>query len=208
MMAWRQKARRRRITLTLAGALWGGLSGIGVAGAQGEGEAVVEALIQPSPAATVSVETLRQIEKELDRLEGDVGALRGARRGKALRRVARIRRWIESAGGQIVKKPAPLPAPMGEDDFESLYVALDQAPDDHGRLKVLAEACARSAFTTTQVAEVLRRFAFSQEQLEAASLMIPRVVDLERGFTLFELFPRAADRRGLRRILEEARGLR
>ncbi|MFN3197778.1 MAG: DUF4476 domain-containing protein [Bradymonadia bacterium] len=150
---------------------------------------------------------VQQLYADLEALEGDIARLRGSRKTSTMRRLQRLRRRVGRWMG-VPSATTKLPPALGEEGFEALYDALDQAPEDRARLRVLSEAAAESAFTVAQVGEIVGRFAFSREQIEAARLLIPRIVDPESGYRLFELFPRADDRRAVRQILEDARQTR
>lgn len=175
------------------------LSWITLALAIGAGT-VTSALAEPPAGGEAT-----RILEEIDALESEISALRGGRKASALRRVRTVRRLVRRQMGAPTQRPKPLPAAMSEADFEAVYIALDQAPSDEARLKVIAEASADGAFTVAQVSEAVGRFAFSDEQIAAMTLLIPRVVDPEQGYRLFQLFPRAEDRQAVRRILESAR---
>ena len=66
----------------------------------------------------------------------------------------------------------------------------------------LEQAVTAHYFLVAQVAEVLGDFDFSQDKLQAARLLKPRILDPENKFKLYEAFTFGNDKEELKRILQ------
>ena len=80
----------------------------------------------------------------------------------------------------VAPPPAP-PAilPISDSALAQLLSEIDRQPSSQGRLRVLQQAAPANYFLVRQVEVVLGRFTFAPDQLQAANLLQPRVLDRE-----------------------------
>jgi len=100
--------------------------------------------------------------------------------------------------------PAPMRSPMAEPAFQALMQAIDSESFPREKLRVLETGSAGQLFLVGQLQQVLQRLSFASDQLKAARLLAPRIVDRENRFRLYESFTFAADKDQLSKILSEA----
>lgn len=143
-----------------------------LAGLQATAEAVA--------SGTARSQLLARIQDATTRLDHLVGRIRG--------------------GGEIPSPDAPLP--MADADFSRLLAALDAEAFAPRRLATLRDAARLNPLTVHQLGQVVQRFAFPAERLDAVRAVAPRLVDPEHGYELFAAFRFDDDRTEVRRILE------
>lgn len=98
--------------------------------------------------------------------------------------------------------PQPVVYPMAPPQFSSLRRAIQSESFSANKLRVLEQATTAHYFICAQVNEVLNDFAFSQDKLQAARLLKPRILDPENKFKLYEAFTFPNDKEELKRILQ------
>lgn len=81
--------------------------------------------------------------------------------------------------------PAPPPVqPISEGALAQLVTTLDRQPTSAGRLRVLQQAASAEYFLVRQVEVLVGRFTFPPDQVQAARLLQPRVLDRENEYQL------------------------
>ena len=161
----------------------------------------------PLRADAEVVRQLIELEKSLAGLEATAQAVTtGAARDRLLARIhdatSRLDRVVGRirSGGEIPYPDAPLP--MADTDFARLLAALDVDAFAPRRLATLREAARHNPLTVHQLTQVVERFAFPTERLDAVRAVAPRLVDPEHAYELFTAFRFDEDRAEVRKILE------
>lgn len=93
------------------------------------------------------------------------------------------------------------PFAMGHGPFDMLKVAIHAEPFGDKKLDILREAARSHRFTVDQVIELLPMFTFSDERVEAAVVLYPRVMDPEVWFRVYDHFDFDADKEQVRKRL-------
>ena len=158
---------------------------------------------------------LAKIQTDLAALRGGLEAAPFAENGDAARRHllkqvaaidSRLHRFGSAAGhaaGRVDSK-APMPSaptPMVRTDFDRLRRQVGEAPFADGRFDAIRIAAARHRFDVDQVKMLLEQFPFSREQLDAAHVIVPCLIDDGRAFELLEVFQFSSDKDEMRKIL-------
>ena len=98
--------------------------------------------------------------------------------------------------------PAPnQPWPMADQAFESLLSTLSGQAWARDRLGVLESAARANWFVVSQVVQVVQRFDFSHQRLDAVRLVKDRILDPQHNYLLYSAFPFASEKAELGRIL-------
>jgi|CXWL01.1.fsa_nt_gi hypothetical protein len=97
--------------------------------------------------------------------------------------------------------PQPVVYPIAPPQFGALRRAIRAESFSANKLRVLEQAVTAHYFLVAQVSEVIADFDFSQDKLQAARLMRPRILDPENKFKLYESFTFGNDKEELKRIL-------
>jgi len=109
-------------------------------------------------------------------------------------------RWIDrgvAEGPRYVPPPqAPVPPPappppappaiqpISDASLAQLLAALDQQPSSGARLRLLQQAAPANYFLVSQVQALVGRLAYAPDQVQAARLLEPRVLDRENEYQL------------------------
>ncbi len=144
-----------------------------------------------SPEATVSqvLADLREARSMLDSMEPS----------KARERLDLLLARAELGAGELhrrLAKPPRPPKPHGPpgppvatpEDFEILLQAIKKRWPDRERLALIREMGSGGRFTSAQVRELLERFDFDDDRIEAAVLLYPKAVDQENFFQALDAF--------------------
>jgi hypothetical protein len=170
------------------------------------------------PPRTVVIEK-REVQERLDRISSllseAIGQARGDREMVHLLRNMRreldsVRDHIASAPPGTVSQPPPPPPPpqpvvypIADGDLRGLLAALDGESFSDGRLRVLSQAAPANWFLVSQVQQLLLKFSFSTDKLQAARILKPRILDTGNFFQLYASFDFSSDKEELRKILEQ-----
>lgn len=145
------------------------------------------------PAA---VQALRRAREQLAAIRAQVN---GAPNPREWRRALRDpNRWLDGPvaegpryapppPGAPVPPPPPAPPPIlpiSDASLAQLLSAIDQQPSSAGRLHVLQQAAPASYFLVGQVLVLLGRLTYAPDQVQAAHLLQPRVLDRENEYQL------------------------
>jgi hypothetical protein len=132
------------------------------------------------------------------------------RRGKRMRLAEKAEQqlaWIRHPRERVrMTLPPPQPLAMRTRAVEEIFLAdfckaLAQEPFSRDRLRLVAEVAPQSYFLVSQVERILGHFDFSNDRLEAARLLGPRLVDPANRFKLYSAFEFSSDKEKLRQIL-------
>ncbi len=93
------------------------------------------------------------------------------------------------------------PVRMSRAPMDGLRAAIEGESFGDGKVAVLRAAAAGNWFTTDQVIELLPLFAFSDDRVEAAVVLYPRVLDPENWFRVYGAFDFDSDKDEVRRRL-------
>lgn len=96
----------------------------------------------------------------------------------------------------------PLVHPIADSSLRSLLGAIEGESFSEEQLTVLGQAAPNNYFLVGQVKQILERFTFAKDKLEAMRLLKPRTLDLtENGFKIYSSFEFAADKEQLKKIM-------
>lgn len=105
----------------------------------------------------------------------------------------------------VVQRPPPPPPPqlypVTDQVLASIIGAIDRENFSDGKVRVVQQASATNYFLCAQVAQILRRYQFSQDRLSAAALLKPRILDAQNSYVLFSAFDYDSDKAKLKAIL-------
>jgi hypothetical protein len=96
------------------------------------------------------------------------------------------------------------PRPMEDERFRVLVRAVRDASFSDAQLAVIQQAIGRNYFRVGQVKNLIELVAFSATKLRVLELGVPRIVDPENAFTVFDAFAFGADKAQARNILRRA----
>jgi hypothetical protein len=98
----------------------------------------------------------------------------------------------------------PMVYPIQDSALRSLLGAIESESFSQEQLTVLGQAAPNNYFVVGQVQQILERFTFSNDKLEAMRLLKPRTLDLsENGFKLYSSFEFSNDKEQLKKILAQ-----
>ncbi|MEM9002124.1 MAG: DUF4476 domain-containing protein [Cyanobacteria bacterium P01_F01_bin.86] len=95
-------------------------------------------------------------------------------------------------------------ATMDESEFRQFMAALDDSWPDY--LEFLAQPVSYNYFTAAQASQIVSAMSFSQEEVQAAVMLYPRVVDLNNWFVVEQALSFEFDRQELRDQIERVYG--
>jgi hypothetical protein len=98
-----------------------------------------------------------------------------------------------------------LSAPMGSGLFRGLLAAVRAESFAEGKLSVLESGVGGQCLTTSQAAQVLDQFSFAKDKIAAARKVVPRLVDREKAFKLYDKMSFSKDKKRLKGIIEDVR---
>lgn len=99
------------------------------------------------------------------------------------------------------RAPVVVIEPVGEREFREFLRAIRRPHWDDDRLHVLRDVAKHHHFTSAQAAEIVRH-GFRFEQLDAAVVLYPRLVDPDHVHRLYESLRWSSDRDELRRAIK------
>lgn len=187
------------------------------------GESDIQAMRQDLAEIRVLARTLRnprmtaELEARVLRLERDLAGLDQSRwhlidtaaafEAEALKctdRLDRVRDRLRDQRQYYEEQwyPRPVePVVTTPAELAGILRALEGTSFDKDRLPVLRSAVRDRAFTTDQVKTLLGTFDFSKNQVDAAILLHPQVVDPQNWYSVYEVFTFESDKRRLRQAI-------
>ena len=172
----------------LLGAVLGALSTLGVAAATSPARqadmlvsearmelAELQALI---PAALHSRSAYNRLQSKANQLDGTLTSL-------------------DRTVDQLQAPAAPRVTSSADMDRIVASIARESFSDD--KLSVLRSASQGRRFTSSQVRRVMDQFTFSDDKIDAASMLFPRVVDQQNWYTVYSSLTFGSDKAELRR---------
>lgn len=172
------------------------------------------------PDHLAQMAALREALAALDHAIADLGPVRSGAARRALEdlRVARARTEEALRIAELALPPrhphAPAPeppdrmlpkaaGPMDDAAFGALLARMREVAFGGERLALLGDAARGQRFTCAQVRQVVGLFDFGSEQVEAAAMLYPRVVDRSRFFEVIADLKFEGDREALRARVAE-----
>ena len=125
---------------------------------------------------------------------------------KELRNAPDLRRYMPRPRPQPQPQPPPPPPapvvyPVSDDQLQQLSRAIARESFGDGKLRVLEAAAQQQYYLVPQVLKLLERFTFSQDRLNAARVLWPRVLDRQNAFQLYGAFKFSNEKDELRKII-------
>lgn len=90
--------------------------------------------------------------------------------------------------------PLGPPAAMDAGSFTKLVAAIQAESFSSDQLDLIRSAASKNHFTCAQVAQLIEPLSFSSDQVEAVTIVRPRVIDPENSFVLNEQFTFSSDK--------------
>lgn len=124
---------------------------------------------------------------------------------------------VDWQGWQVVvpvpTAPVIVPEPILEEDvnampprdFRELLNAVEGESFDKTKITLLQTAATDQFFSTDQVAQVLETFSFDSNKLDAARVLVPRLVDYDRAFRLLSSMSFDSGKEDMRALIETSR---
>jgi len=146
------------------------------------------------------IRDLGELARDDDPCRRDVRCLRD--RLTAMQKALQsLRNDLEAGAGGPPPPPPPMhrPQPMSEADFQQLVAAINGAAMSEEKVGLVRDAAQNSWFGVDQVIAVMNAIAFSQQKVDAAALMYPRVLDQKNWFKVYGALSFSADKAALRK---------
>lgn len=93
--------------------------------------------------------------------------------------------------------------PINDPNLQALLGAITRESFPQDKLNVLQQAAPANWFLVAQVQQILSRFEFPRDRLQAMRLLKPRILDTDHYFQLYSSFEFPADKAELKRILSQ-----
>ena len=97
--------------------------------------------------------------------------------------------------------PQPVVYPIADPALQNLLTAIKKEPFSNDKLRVLQQAAPVNYFLVAQLQQVLVRFDFPKDKLQAMRVLKPRILNPEQSFQLYSSFSFSSDKEELRKIL-------
>ncbi len=160
--------------------------------------------VAADPPPVKPQDELQQLTLDLKELKGLVGGVTD----KVLR--DRMEKSVQNMETRIANLQKALAAPAAADttkkavtdaDFQKFLAALKKEAFDSGKLPLLKDYAKGNYFTCEQAAKIVREFAFSDGQTQAAITLHPRLVDPANFFEVLGVFTFDSDKKKVRDAL-------
>jgi hypothetical protein len=90
---------------------------------------------------------------------------------------------------------------MNENDFRLLLSDLKQESFSQDKLSIIELVSSSNFFTVSQVYQIVETIDFSEDRIEAVSLLFPSLVDKYNSYRLLSLFNSSIDKQTIRNII-------
>jgi hypothetical protein len=100
------------------------------------------------------------------------------------------------------KPPPPAVQPISEAQLDALARAMNRETFSDGKLRVLESGASQQYFLVPQVLKVIQKFTFTEDRLQVARLLWPRVLDRDNAYQLYGAFAFSREKEELKRIIE------
>ncbi|MFK7931058.1 MAG: DUF4476 domain-containing protein [Myxococcota bacterium] len=141
---------------------------------------------------------LREASRGLDDARWGLADQAAAFEQEAMACASRQRRLRE----KLAQPPPPPvqqgPVPISQGELADILRAVEAQAFDAEKLAVLRSASRSRWFTSGQVRQIVSSFTFGKDQVEAAAMLHPAVVDPGNWFVVYDAFQFDSDRRRLR----------
>jgi len=146
----------------------------------------------------------RNIRARLEQLNS-VAALDSACYQSIWRIVAEIDIILDMLPQDIMNAPVPVHEiePMAAEPFANFLIMLEEESFSDDQLLFLREVARKNFFVTAQLARILDVFSFSEDKLEAARIVLPRLLDPGNAFMLRDKFTFESDKEEFMKIISE-----
>jgi hypothetical protein len=94
--------------------------------------------------------------------------------------------------------PPPRPVAIGAGELNTILEAIEDASFSSDKLSVLRSASRSRWFSAAQVVQVMEKFSFASDKVEAAAMLHEALVDPENWFVVYKALSFESDRRKLR----------
>lgn len=139
----------------------------------------------------------RQARRVLKNLGDELDAMRAA-----VNNAPDVRRYHPRPQPPPPPPPVPAVQPISEAQLDGLSRAIARESFGDGKLRVLESAASQQYFLVPQVLKLLQRFTFSQDRLQAARVLWPRVLDRDNAYQLYGAFTFSGEKEEMKRIIE------
>lgn len=89
--------------------------------------------------------------------------------------------------------PAPIP-PKPQANIQSILRAIDNEAFSDGKRAVISSAAASNSFTCSDVAAIIRKMSFSDDQVYAATTLYDSTIDKNNWYTIYEAVTFSSDK--------------
>ncbi len=107
----------------------------------------------------------------------------------------------------VVQQPPPAPQPVvypiTELALQNLLTVMNREPSVDSRMRVLQQSAPVNYFLVGQVQQMLTRFEFGGDKLQAVRMLKPRILDPENASQLYTSFRSPSDQAELKRIFAQ-----
>ncbi len=164
------------------------------------------AIVMDRDALTGDVTALNDEIDAIDRLNAQ--STDRSTRKKVARRLGSLREKLDAVADRVHQAPelrdherdhdrdrATL---LSDGDFRQLLADLDAAAASDDKMIIVSQAAETALFSSAQVGQVVDHLAFSEDKVNAAALLYPRVTDRAKFTTVYTHLASSADKESLR----------
>ena len=150
--------------------------------------------------------SMERVDRRLEQAQSQLRGMRNRRARRALANLeavetelAGLRRnaGVQKPGRGRTRSPYRTEA-MSSGDFAALRVAVRRAPFGSDKVDVVQDVAGYTYVTTQQVIDLMALMPFSEQKVETALILHPRVIDPQNFFQVYSRLPFESDRRTLR----------
>ncbi len=102
-----------------------------------------------------------------------------------------------------ISVPVNIIEPMSAESFANFLLLLEDEAFADDKLLLLKQVIAKNYVTSHQLGKILDQFTFSDDKLEAVSIALPRLLDIENAFILRDKFSFGSDREKFMKLISE-----
>jgi hypothetical protein len=142
----------------------------------------------------------KELHRKTEELAGILGRIRelGLELAAAPRETVVVERIVE-----VEAAPPPGPTACAPGEFERIVKSVQDQAFSEDQMRVLRSASADRWFTVDQLKRIMAVFSFSQQQIDSATLLHPRIVDRENWYQVYDALTFSSDKDELRKRVGE-----
>lgn len=149
----------------------------------------------------------RQLDRLLDEVHEDIEDVEALLPGVPTHTRRAMYRELSDLEGSVLELEAAIerihgptgPVAVSPEEFSRIRSAVAAESFSDDQLAVLRSASQGRRFTSAQVSTLMRQFSFSDDRIEAAVMLYPRVADPQNWYTVYDALTFSSDKEELRK---------